>query len=181
MKVESDIKNSLGFEELTHSIFAKNLIVSLSPPALKQVKLSLKSPLVDKLRGSLNCMEVGDVTKTFVTYDKPFWRKKNLSGSVSCMDSAIISEVLDFSCDRTGNGTFLLFSVGPKSQRVAAMKPDDFKKEIINSLVKYFGNEAYNYFDYFSHSYKLDEFVQGGYNSLRVISDPDVPNLSDIV
>ncbi|KAL4473980.1 hypothetical protein ABPG72_000342 [Tetrahymena utriculariae] len=166
---EKDSKYSKNEILIQKSYFAKKLIISVPPFIFKQIGLQLlNSQNQRKIQNLVQSYDVGNVIKTFLLYDTPFWRNKNLSGNAFCYENPYVTDIYDMSCSHSQNGMLQVFSVGQKATEAQKLSKTEFRTKIIQSLVSIFGRESYNYFDYYTHSFIEDPFVLGGYSGLQI-------------
>ncbi|KAL4432016.1 hypothetical protein ABPG74_017752 [Tetrahymena malaccensis] len=166
---EKDSKYSQNEILIQKQYFAKNLIISVPPFIFKQIGLKLvDSQSQKKILNLVQNYDVGNVIKTFLLYDTPFWRNKNLNGNAFCYENPYITDIYDMSSSNSQNGMLQVFSVGQKATEAQKLSKSEFRTKVIQSLVSIFGRESYNYFDYYSHSFIEDPFVYGGYSGLQI-------------
>ncbi|EAS05048.1 flavin containing amine oxidase (macronuclear) [Tetrahymena thermophila SB210] len=166
---EKDSKYSQNEILIQKSYFTKNLIISVPPFIFKHIDLQLlDSQHQQKIQNLTQSYDVGNVIKTFLLYDTPFWRNQNLNGNAFCYENPFITDIYDMSCSHSQNGILQVFSVGQKATEAQKLSKSEFRTKIIQALVSIFGRESYNYFDYFSHSFIEDPFVLGGYSGLQI-------------
>lgn len=155
------VENGLIVETKSHQFKAKKVISTL-PPYLLVNSIQFEPTLPDSFLGIAQNTHtwMGESIKIGLTYDEPFWRKDNLSGTIF---SAVgpIPEMYDhsnyedsfYSLKGFLNGSY--FSVS-KEERLAM---------ILKQLQKYFGEKAAHFKDYNETVWRNEPFTFTDYQS----------------
>jgi monoamine oxidase len=81
-RIDYTDRRSIRLEGFGFCVTAAYVILALPP--MQQMRMEFV-PALDHLRTqSLQRYPMGHVMKTFMIYDKPFWREKNLNGQIVC-------------------------------------------------------------------------------------------------
>ncbi len=129
---------------------ASACIVTL-PPRLCADRIAFEPPLPSELKAKMLSMPtwMGFSAKCVVTYPKPFWREQGLSGFASSHIGPL-SEIHDASA-ATEAALFGFYHT--KSADTAA------PKEVIEQLVRLFGEAAHAYSGFHYHNWRQDPYT----------------------
>jgi monoamine oxidase len=142
---------SLNFEnekvsiQTNHHIFETDIIISTLPPALLvnniQVKPSFEAAFVKIAKTTTTWMQ--DSIKVALVYATPFWKNRNLSGTIFS-NVGPVTEFYDQS-----NVAHTRFALGGfVAGNMAQLSKPERKEYILQHLVKMFGVDASNYLSY---------------------------------
>jgi monoamine oxidase len=179
------IKNTL--DETKEKFYAKRIISSIPLNQYRNVKFmpelpTYKTSLFDQCK-------FGNYIKFIITYEKPFWRDKGFSGEVVSDGSVLTLNEEKFNQvyqDQVSNLAFnkLMPTIGPITCMFDATTNDEepaligfiacrsaiewsdlsaqmLRDEIIECLVRYFGEEARDYVDFFEKNWNQEPFTGG--------------------
>ncbi|RNA27769.1 putative flavin-containing monoamine oxidase A [Brachionus plicatilis] len=122
--------------------------------------------------------QMGNLIKFIVTYSKPFWREKGFSGEVVSDGSVLWSKewsniegveipksgpiacVFDGTNDQ-GQAALVGFIGAKMAVEWTDQKDELRKQEVIEALVRYFGQEARNYLEYVEKIWAKEKFAGG--------------------
>ncbi len=149
-------KNSLLIQTNKGVYSCEKVIVTIPP---KIASLLSYSPPLDK--GLVDVMEnthtwMSNAIKVGITYKHPFWREKNLSGTV-INQMGPVTELYDHSNLADTNFSLMGFvNEGLRDESV-----ENRKEIILSYLEKYLGSEVRNYLDYHGKDWSEDKYTSG--------------------
>ena len=162
----------------TVEVKAKRVIVATSIAAVNLIHF--KPPLpVDRAQLQQR-MGLGSFWKIWLSYDTPFWRKKGLSGAITCVKKdAYVATTLDSSASDDGPGLMTCFLDADKARAFAHLTYQHRCEAILDEMVRAFGEEAANLSTtilfpaappqvpeptaYFEWNWSLPDFIRGDY------------------
>jgi len=138
---------------------AQRVIVAVPLPLGSRINFS---PQLPALRMQLmNRTSMAAAVKCFVRYETPFWRERDYSGEAASGDGPI-SVTFD-QCSEDGKTACLMAFVGGKFARTwHRREPLERKKIILDSLARYFGEEARKAGAYQETDWCSENFSGGG-------------------
>lgn len=168
--VQVKCKNTVTNE--TSVIKAKKVISAI--PINQYVSVDFKPELPWKKRHVYQFSQMGNLVKFIVTYKRSFWRDFGFSGEVVSDGSVLwidqdsgqsptlgpISCVFD-GTDSDNNPALVGFIGGKPSVEWMNMADETRKIEIIHGLIRYFGEEAGNYLDYYEKVWCREKYSGG--------------------
>lgn len=178
------VRNTLtGLKE---KFYCKKIISSIPVNLYKSIKF--EPPLPAHKLNVFKFMQFGNYIKFVITYEKPFWRSKGYSGEV-ISDGSVLNHssfwnnfFMNKKCPKIGPITCLFDAttyeghaalVGIAAGRAAVDWSDQDtearKSEIIDGLVRYFGDEAKEFIDFVEKNWS-SEPLTGGCPMLNVTS-----------
>jgi monoamine oxidase len=110
--------------------------------------------------------------KVIVTYAKPFWRDKGMSGTVFSQVGPIV-EIHDACCSDTGGYALFGFIGIPATQRMRESQKE-LKKACINQLADIFGHEAYRFEKFFVKDWAKDSDICTGQDQSEGSRHPQI-------
>lgn len=142
---------------------ARRLVCAL-PPAL-QDRIAFEPALPANRAQLANRMPMGSVIKVVVAYPTPFWRQAGLSGE-AVSHSLPFNTVFDASPQDGSSGALVGFIDGGPARIWSAHTPDERRRAVLDSLVRYFGPDAADPLDYVEHDWISDPWSRGCYVGL---------------
>jgi len=143
---------------------ARQIIVAAPPVMASRIahEPDLPKPLID----AFGAWKSGAVIKTFVRYERPFWRDRGLSGMVMWRDVLGL-----FACDVSSDqaSALVVFAGGPLAAEWSGKGAEFIQSEIIRRIVATLGSEAGDYTDFRMRDWVDDRWSGGGYSD--VITD----------
>lgn len=139
---------------------AKYLIIATPPSLTSGIRFSPALPL--KQARLLQHMPMGAVIKVHVAYSTAFWRKKGLNGAVASTDRRL-SVVFDQSPEDESLGVLVGLIEGEHAIEMSTAGTAARRKQVIEDLVHYFGDDAAQPVDYIDQDWQAEEWSQGGY------------------
>lgn len=109
-------------------------------------------------------MHQGVVNKVQVIYEAPFWRAAGLSGA-GFAPGELIREVYDNSPADGSRGVLVTFLTAEVGARAAGISISARKKEIYESLVRYFGRKAARPLAYVERDWSTEPWTRGAYGA----------------
>ena len=136
------------------TIQTKKLILAI-PPRVIANTITFTQDLPEALQNAQKQTHtwMGNSAKAIITFEKPFWREKQLSG-FSFSHVGPLGELHDNSPEDCSNGVIFGFFAGMQSFIDNA---EARKEQVIQQLIKLYGPEAENYIDYHDCAWWLDD------------------------
>lgn len=149
---------------------ADNLILTL-PPRLLLENINFTPSLSKNIQIDLlnKPTWMGAQAKIVVTFDKAFWRDKNLSGNVVSW-AGPLREIYDASTEYEKSALFGFFSLPPSIR--AQYDKESINKKVIEQLIRLFGSEAKFYHDIFYKDWSQDKDTVTEGDKLNIESFP---------
>lgn len=150
------VESENGIEVLAENQYflAEKVIVTLPPQLALQINYQpqLPSQLQNVMRNTHTWMS--SAIKVGITYKTPFWREKQLSGTVIGQNGPV-SEIYDHT-----NADETAFSLmGFVNERLRNLSASDRKEVILNYLVIYLGVEIRDYLTYEERDWAKEKFT----------------------
>lgn len=139
---------------------AGHLIMAV-PPRLAS-KVTFNPPLPAKRDAVHEHMPMGSVIKIHVAYQRPFWRKRGLNGSVASNDRHF-NVVFDQSPEDESLGILVGFIDGDHAIAMSAETEETRRQQVVADLVHYFGPDAENPIAYVEQDWIKEQWSQGCY------------------
>jgi monoamine oxidase len=122
--------------------------------------IEFEPELSEPAQGLIKSWGLGALSKSFVAYDKPFWRADGLSGE-AVTDTGTVFITFDVSPSPDGPGILMAFC----DPRVFdAHNLETRKAHVVKQLADLFGPQAARPIDYIDHCWNTDSFAPGGPN-----------------
>ena len=141
--------------------FKARYLIIATPPALASV-IRFNPALPLKRARLLQNMPMGAVIKVHAAYPTAFWRKQGLNGAVASTDRHL-SVVFDQSPEDESMGVLVGLIEGSHALDMSAAGPAARRKQVIEDLVHFFGDDAAQPVDYIDQDWQAEEWSQGGY------------------
>ncbi len=103
---------------------------------------------------------MGATVKVFVTYDNAFWRDAGFSGEAVCTEGPL-TVIFDNSSHDGKQPCLLAFIVGRDARSWHRQDATTRKQSVINSMVRYFGQQAAHYTHYKEVDWSLEKYTGG--------------------
>jgi monoamine oxidase len=141
-----------------HSFHGKQVIVAIPPPLAGRI---IYEPGLSALRDQLTQhMPNGSLMKAEAVYDKPFWRKKGLTGQ--CVSDVGPAKVTFDNSPPDGSVGVLMGFIGGHEARVLAQKPRAQRRAAaLQSFANYFGDEAKHPRQFVEHNWSTEVWNRG--------------------
>ncbi|CAF0707348.1 unnamed protein product [Brachionus calyciflorus] len=174
--IEVLVKNLNGKLE---KFSCKKVISSI--PINQYVHIKFEPELPSYKRNVFQYCQMGNLIKFVVTYKKPFWRLNGFSGEV-VSDGSVIwldsSNLVDYGenseipkvgpvacvfdgCNDDNKAALVGFIGAKMAVEWSDQQKDIRKQEVIEALVRYFGEESRNYIDYGEKLWSREKFSGG--------------------
>lgn len=141
-------------------VSGRRVIVTLPPTLAGRVRYV--PPLPARRDALTQQIPAGQVIKVQVAYDTPFWREAGLNGfALSLSDD--FNVVLDNSPPDGSCGVLVGFFEGVHARTAGRLHPKERRQLVVDTLVKYFGPQAAEPFDYLEKDWAEEEFTRGCY------------------
>ncbi|WP_254408862.1 flavin monoamine oxidase family protein [Streptomyces sp. AC495_CC817] len=134
-------------------------VISTTAPA-HRIDIDFQPDLPPQGQGLARTWTMGSLSKAFVAYDRPFWRKDGLSGE-SIIDGGTFFITFDVSPSDDGPGVLMTFC---DDRLYDAFTPEDRRDRVVRQLVELYGAQAAQPVDYVDHCWGTDSFAPGGPN-----------------
>lgn len=139
---------------------ARHLIMSVPPVLASQIHYNALLPA--KRQVLLERMPMGSVIKIHIAYERPFWRKRGLNGSVASTDRQF-NVVFDQSLADDGLGVLVGFLDADHAIAASALDEESRRRLVVADLVHYFGPEAAHPIAYVEHDWTRETWSRGCY------------------
>ncbi len=138
------------------------VIVAVPPTVARKIRLN--GDRKDELKQTLDAFQAGDLIKSVVVYDAPFWRWNGRSGRVSFADPVGL-EIVDASYDDGGRPRLAAFLGGPTARQRASLPEEARQRLLLEDLSRAFGKEAMHPRAVTEAVWVDDPWSGGGYNA----------------
>ncbi|HEY8001680.1 MAG TPA: FAD-dependent oxidoreductase [Solirubrobacterales bacterium] len=142
------------------TVDAKRAIVAV-PPTLAG-RIAYDPPLSAIRDGLSQRMVQGSVVKCMAVYERPFWRRRGLSGAVTSVTGPV-SVGFDNSPPDGSPGVLLGFLEGRAAREAADLTRDERRELVAECFGRFFGPEAADPIDYVDRAWGADEWSRGCY------------------
>ena len=142
-----------------HGSVGTKLVVMAVPPALV-ARVSFEPALPPPRAALAQRFPMGATIKCHLLYERAFWREHGLSGEAVFTEGPV-SVVFDNSAEDGSEPALLAFVVGSEARRLGALKRDDRAKEVLDAVVRAFGDEASHPKGYIEKDWATDEWTRG--------------------
>ena len=140
---------------------ADRVIVAVPPPAGQQI---LHEPPLPTPRARwLAKSPMGDVVKIHVSYNRPFWRDRGLSGESTLYGDPLLGFVFDNSPHDASAGVLVCFVYADRVRAWRALDERERVREVVDTLVDLFGQEAAAPVRYAEKDWAEERFIGGAY------------------
>ncbi|KAF1922583.1 amine oxidase [Didymella exigua CBS 183.55] len=142
------------------TIIAKNVVLAMSPPLLRQIIFKPALPLPrQKLNEQTKMPALG---KGIAIYEPAFWRStENLSAQVNS-DAGSVRVTFDSTPDDASFGAILGFILGDEIRTIDKLSVVEGESRIISDYVRYYGKQAANVTEFVLFRWDLEEWSRGG-------------------
>lgn len=142
-------------------VHAQRVIVAVPPPALQRIEFT---PALPPARARwLAKSPMGDVVKIHVSYDRPFWRERGLSGEATLYGPGSLGFVFDNSPHDAASGVLVCFVYADRLRPWRALGAKGRRQEVIDTLVELFGEAAAEPARYVEKDWADEPFIGGAY------------------
>ncbi|KAF2681776.1 amine oxidase [Lentithecium fluviatile CBS 122367] len=147
------------------SVRADKVVLALGPTLVKRITFSPDLP--DNRKRLNEGWTMGAMSKAIAAYSTPFWRhpSRNLNAQ-AFTDRGAVGVTFDNSPEDGSFGAIMGFFDGDQARRVETMSPSAVQAEVLEDLVRYFGEEARNATDFVMQRWGLEEHIWGGPNAV---------------
>jgi len=136
---------------------ARRVIVAVPPPLADRIRYE---PALPTLRDQLTQrVGMGATIKCFALYERPFWRDQGLSGEGANTEGPV-SVTFD-NVAEDGRACLLAFVVGRPARGWAERPEAERRQLVLDTFVRYFGEEARSPLDYFECDWATEPFSGG--------------------
>ncbi|MER9714107.1 FAD-dependent oxidoreductase [Mesorhizobium sp. M0174] len=137
---------------------ARFLVCAMSPTMISQVQFY---PVLPAIRRQFHQrFPIGQYTKVALTYPKQFWRDRQLSGNVICMDGSIGS-VYDLGSESSDYPVLAALFGGVAGKGISQLSNDERKSRVLNIISQALGNDAAKPIDYQEQIWAEDAWAAG--------------------
>lgn len=159
-RIERDDEGALVSTE-HGDVRADRVIVAVPPQAAQQIVH--EPPLPVARTRWLAKSPMGDVVKIHVSYDRPFWRDRGLSGEATLYGEPSLGFVFDNSPHDLSRGVLVCFVYADRIRGWKARGEEGRRQEVVDTLVDLFGEEAANPRRYAEKDWSEEPFIGGAY------------------
>jgi monoamine oxidase len=142
------------------SVTARRAIVAVPPTLAARIAYEPALPAVRD--GLTQRMAQGSVVKCMAIYERPFWRERGLSGSLTSV-SGPISVGFDNSPPDGTPGVLMGFMEGRAAREAADLSREERRAQVAACFARAFGPEAAEPVDYVDRAWAADEWSRGCY------------------
>lgn len=143
-----------------NTISAYRAIITIPPAIASRIHYE---PRLSLLRDHLTQRTPMDFAiKAHVIYAEPFWRHQGLSGTVNS-DYGVVRFCKDSTPPSEKIGVLLAVIEGRGTAKLAGAEFEERRSAVIADLIRYFGEEAADFINYYEKSWGDDEFSRGSY------------------
>jgi len=142
------------------TVRGRRAIVAI-PPALA-ARLAYEPPLPGYRDQLTQRVPQGSIIKAEVVYTEPFWRGQGLKGFAFATDGPVIAS-FDNSPPGGSPGVLAAFVKGDQARRLARLDPVERRREVVGSLVRFFGERAGSPEAYHEFDWSAEEWTRGCY------------------
>lgn len=141
----------------------KKVVIAIPPIVADDI---LFTPALPSMRQLLQKnMPMGKVWKTFMVYEKPFWRDMGYNGMITAPQE-MLSVVFDNSPKDGSVGILMGFVSADAAAYFLSLSQEQRKDTVLTSYKKYFGEAANNPIHYDDHCWTEDPLTKGCYVGL---------------
>ena len=106
----------------------------------------------------------GSTIKISCVYDRPFWRDMGSSGRILTNDGPL-TVTFDNSLPGRSEGVLVGFVEGDQARSLSRWTPEERRRAVVDTLVRYLGQQAANPQEYIETSWADEEWTRGCYGS----------------
>ena len=160
--VHTIIQNEQGVRvECDELVVTGQRIIVAIPPTLAGL-LRYRPPLPGLRDQLTQRMPMGTVIKVHCLYETPFWRADGLSGQAAS-DDGIVRITFDNSPPAGTPGILMGFIEGNEGRYWGQRREEERKAAVLACLVRYFGEQAGNPYEYIEQNWAEEEYSRGCY------------------
>lgn len=143
------------------AIRASRVIVAVPPHAGQRIAYE---PMLPNSRGRwLAKSPMGDVVKIHVSYERPFWRERGLSGEATLYGERSLGFVFDNSPSDLAAGVLVCFVYADRIRQWNALGVERRRQDVLDTLVELFGDDAAAPTRYAEKNWAEEPFIGGAY------------------
>lgn len=156
-------QNEKGCKVHTKNNYFESEKVIVAIPPIIAGKLEYSPPLSIAKKQLLQKIPMGIVVKCYAVYKTPFWRKKGYSGQAVTDENCMHQTVFDNGPINQDYGVLIGFSIASRAVELMKLTTEERKDVFVNTLSRYFGEEAKDISHYEDKCWAEEEFSQGCY------------------
>ncbi len=144
---------------------ARNVVLAVPPTLVSRVQyVPALPPVQAQMRQHIS---FGLVIKLHVTYATPFWRDLGLSGTAFSPYSLVHEAYDNTNEDVEGEtrGTLVGFVSDVKADSLLALDPESRRREVLEALAAYYGEQALTPVHYYESPWMADEWTVGAFGT----------------
>lgn len=142
------------------AVTGQRVVVTIPPTLAGRLRYQ---PPLPALRDQLTQrMPMGTVIKVHCLYETPFWRADGLSGQVAS-DDGIVRVTFDNSPPEGTPGILMGFIEGNEGRYWGQRGREERRAAVLACLVRYFGEQAANPYEYIEQNWSDEEYSRGCY------------------
>ncbi|MDX1453204.1 MAG: flavin monoamine oxidase family protein [Oleiphilaceae bacterium] len=140
----------------------KQVIFALPPTLIADIEFD---PALPPQKQALHQrLVMGSAIKFWIAYDKPFWRDQGLNGLI-VTDTSPANPIMDVSPPDQSLGILAGFFDGAHAIAHSGLRSEQRKEIVLNTVTKYFGEQATNPIDYQDIDWIKEPWSNGCYGA----------------
>jgi len=160
--VEAVAQDAAGVRVTSHrNTYTADRVIITVPPELAS-RIQYEPALPERRAGLMQRMRMGSVIKLHAAYSTPFWRRRDLDGSVLSVDRTV-SIVFDQTPEDGSIGILVGLIEGSHALEMSALDQSTRRERVVADLTHYFGEEAAEPLEYVDYDWVADKWALGGY------------------
>ena len=141
-------------------VHAKHVILAVPPILISRI--SYEPPLPRRQQQLHQHLSMGFVIKVHAVYETPFWREQGLSGT-AFSPYELVHEAYDNTNHEDPRGTLVGFVADEEADGVFSLSAEDRKARILDSMSRYYGEQAKHPVVYYESDWGSEEWTRGAY------------------
>jgi monoamine oxidase len=142
---------------------AKDCIVTVPPALIDRIRFD---PMLPQMKRQLHQrLPMGAAMKCFCIYERPFWRKKGLSGQI-VSDRYPVRVTFDCSKSDDSHGILLVFVEAREAREFIDLPPVARQRMVVDGLTYFLGEEAGRPLQYIDKCWTTEEWSGGCYTAV---------------
>ena len=159
-KIEQEKKGCTVITSKGH--FQSKKIIVAVPPVLAG-RIQYAPTLSLRKQQLLQKIPMGIVAKCYAIYKKPFWREKGFSGEAVTDERIPYQTLFDNAAPDAPYGVIMGFCLADRATRLMPLPLEKRRQRLVETLTRYFGEEAKEIWHYEDKYWAEEEFSQGCY------------------
>ncbi|WP_173922910.1 NAD(P)/FAD-dependent oxidoreductase [Agromyces sp. Marseille-P2726] len=144
----------------TFEVHTRHAVLAVPPILIDRI--SFEPPLPRRQHQLHQHLSMGFVIKVHAVYETPFWRGAGLSGT-AFSPYELVHEAYDNTNHDDPRGTLVGFVADEAADEVFQLSSEHRKARILESLSRYFGDQALHPLVYYESDWGSEEWTRGAY------------------